>query len=114
MNQPFSTDTPLHEIAAIFHEKTPAVEAPIISPKVFGPETDFAKTIAFLNNFNIVWEYKPAGTHSYKLTDGTEYRSLDTLQVEEGSCDAVGGYAGFFTNFIFDETGKFKKMEIWE
>ena len=79
-----------------------------VLPEKFGPETDLMRTVAFLNNFNIVWKYTPASSSSV----ATE--CPDSITVEAKNCDATEGYTGFETTFTFDETGKFLKMGIWE
>lgn len=63
-------------------------------------ETDIDNVTSLLGELGIVFEkYEWEGVERIKLEQGTE---------------KVDGYAGFCTDFCFDKSGKFIKVDIYE
>jgi len=63
------------------------------------PQTDREKVVALFTELGIGFKPDEHDANSITCTEG----------------DAkIGGYRGFYTNFKFDEAGKFIEMAIWE
>jgi hypothetical protein len=83
-------------------------------------KTDYERTKEFLDSLGILYgdntreRYERYDIHLNGIRKHITFGSPSYGEDDFLECDKVEGYSGFFTEFTFDESGKFLTVGSWE